>query len=99
MKAYIHGKSLQDDGSLSSLWTVTVEVKQALLDWQKRGLSYTRRGYGSKIPTEYMVKFQGRWRRVYCCIFSNSGTLYIGNFGKKSIEIMIVQIDAAEAQS
>ena len=33
--------------------------------WQRRGLSYTASGYGSKIPTGYMVKVRGRLRRVY----------------------------------
>jgi hypothetical protein len=43
------------------------------------GLQYTRSGYGRKIPTSYMVKLPGgkRWRRVYCCIFSNIGTCYV----------------------
>ena len=35
-------------------------------------------GYGNRIPTDFMIKYQGRWRRVYCCCYSNSGTLYIG---------------------
>lgn len=34
-------------------------------------------GYGSAIPTQYLIKYKNRWRRVYCSIFSNSGTLYI----------------------
>ena len=36
-------------------------------------------GYGRKIPVRYKVKIKGsnRWYRVYCCIFSNSGTLYV----------------------
>ena len=35
-------------------------------------------GYGRKIATPYLVRFDGRgpWRRVYCCIFSNAGTVY-----------------------
>ena len=34
-------------------------------------------GYGRKIATDYMVRFDnGPWRRVYCYCFSNSGTLY-----------------------
>ena len=41
------------------------------------GLSYTATGYGDKLPTPYMVRYTGRWRRVYCRIFSNIGTLYI----------------------
>lgn len=56
-----------------------LEHKIELLWWQKRGLSYTTTGYGRKIPTQHMVKLPGsnRWRRVYCCIFSNSGTCYV----------------------
>lgn len=34
-------------------------------------------GYGKVIPTQYLVKYKNRWRRVYCSIFSNVGTLYI----------------------
>lgn len=36
-------------------------------------------GYGRKIPTCHMVKLPNtnKWRRVYLCIFSNSGTQYI----------------------
>jgi hypothetical protein len=56
---------------------IQVEVKSDMLPWQKRGLMYTRTGYGRKIPTSYKVKYNNRWYRVYCCIFSNCGTLYI----------------------
>jgi hypothetical protein len=38
-------------------------------------------GYGSKIPTRYMVKINGRWRRVYMACFGNAGTCYIGKPG------------------
>ena len=53
--------------------------KEHLLPWQARGLQYTRSGYGSRIPTAHMVQLPGspRWRRVYCCIWSNSGTCYV----------------------
>ena len=51
--------------------------------WQTQGLSYTRTGYGRKIPTTREVRHNGRWRRVYCCIFSNSGTCYITAPGGK----------------
>jgi len=37
-----------------------------------------RDGYGRKIPTRYQVLLKDkRWRRVYVCCFSNSGTAYI----------------------
>lgn len=55
-----------------------VECKINPMDWQKQGLSFTASGFGNRIPTEYMIKVANRWRRVYCRIFSNSGTLYIG---------------------
>ena len=47
------------------------------LDWQKRGLRYTRSGYGKKIPTEFMAVLNGRMYRVYVTIFSNAGTAWI----------------------
>ena len=37
----------------------------------------SRTGYGSKIPTEHMVHYNGRWRRVYAICYSNVATLYI----------------------
>lgn len=44
----------------------------------KAGLSWTASGYGAKIPTRYMVRtIDNVWRRVYCAIYSNSGTLYV----------------------
>ena len=55
-----------------------VEVIEKPLEWQKRGLSYTATGYGKKIPTRWMVRFNGKFRRVYCAIYSNNGTCYIG---------------------
>lgn len=56
-----------------------LEHKEEPLEWQRRGLTYTASGYGRKIPTTRMVKLPGnpRWRRVYCCIYSNIGTCYV----------------------
>ena len=54
-----------------------IETIESLTWWQERGLSYTRTGYGSKIPTSHKVKINNRLYRVYCHIYSNSGTLYI----------------------
>jgi hypothetical protein len=43
-------------------------------------------GYGSRIPTAYRVRtIDSRWRRVYCAIYSNSGTLYVFHKGYKTI--------------
>jgi hypothetical protein len=53
------------------------DVLRSPMAHHKLGLSYTATGYGSKIPTEYMVNLGNKWRRVYCCIYSNIGTVYI----------------------
>lgn len=65
---------------------VSVPTRETPLWWQTRGLSFTASGYGRRIPTRYMVRVRGRWRRVYCCVYSNSGTCYIGkSITKESI--------------
>ena len=38
----------------------------------------SRSGYGSRMPTKYMVYWEGRWRRVYIAQHSNVGSAYIG---------------------
>lgn len=53
-------------------------AKDSPLWWQLAGLSYSATGYGKRIPTRDMVHYMGKWRRVYCCIYSNNGTCYIG---------------------
>lgn len=73
MKAFLHfGRG--DQARL----TIAAECKVSELPWQRAGLTYTATGYGNRIPSRYMVKLHGRWRRVYNCIFSNAGSLYIG---------------------
>ena len=47
------------------------------LPWQERGLMATSTGFGKKIPTRKMLKINNRLHRIYCCIFSNSGSCYI----------------------
>jgi hypothetical protein len=77
MKAYIQTHSTHPDGARDSFATVPADVKYAPMAWHEKGLSFTATGYGSRIPTAYIVKFNGRWRRVYCRIYSNIGTTYI----------------------
>jgi hypothetical protein len=38
-------------------------------------------GYGRKIATDYAVRYGTR--RVYCCIFSNAGSLYVVDSGER----------------
>lgn len=47
------------------------------LDWQREGLSKTATGYGTKIPTTYVLDYMGRARRIYTDIYSNVGRSYI----------------------
>ena len=87
---YLHSKELRADGTTDTYLTQQVECKDSPLWWQERGLMYTATGYGRKIPTRQMIKVNGKWRRVYCCIFSNSGTCYIGNLFAKTGTIYTV---------
>lgn len=79
MYAYIQTKSKRTNGNFDSFCTKRVECKIKRMWFQEQGLQYTASGYGAKIPTQYMVKWNGKWRRVYCKISNNIGTCYIGN--------------------
>jgi hypothetical protein len=39
--------------------------------------SRTVSGYGGMIATHHMIKYAGRWHRVYAMVYGNSGSLYI----------------------
>lgn len=59
---------------------VDLPTKSVPPSWMRSGASqYTQSGYGGRIPTQYMVQMPGsqRWRRVFCMIYSNSGTCYV----------------------
>lgn len=45
--------------------------------WHTAGLQQTASGYVRKLATYWMVRYNGRQYRVYCCCYSNSGTCYI----------------------
>lgn len=78
MTAYINFKAFPYIDPRDQHQTAMVESKDAPLWWQTQGLSYTATGYGKRIPTRHMVRWQGKWRRVYVCQYSNAGTSYIG---------------------
>jgi len=42
-------------------------------------------GYGPKIPTRYRILYLGHWRRVYCALYANSGSLYVIILGDATI--------------
>ena len=80
------------EAHLDNIYT-TLETKEDYLPWQTMGLSYTATGYGHKIPTTYKVKHNNRWKRVYCRVFGNSGSLYIisGNNQCKAFNEISIQ--------
>lgn len=90
MKAYLHSKHIRPDGTTDTFHTFQADAKESPMRHHTKGLQYTATGYGRKIPTPYMVKLNGKWRRVYCAIFSNIGTCYIGDYFKKSGEVITV---------
>jgi hypothetical protein len=99
MKAYLHTCTARPESDplfsaqpRYNFQTTEIEVKTSHLWWQNQGLQYTASGYGKRIPTEYMVKVNNRWRRVYCRIYSNNGTLYIGELDLHG-NMSVVQID------
>ena len=51
--------------------------EQGLVKETECPYSNSKTGYGDKIPTQRMVYIANRWRRVYCCIYSNIGTCYV----------------------
>ena len=67
---------------LDDLSRTPLKLKEDPLPWQKRGLRETMSGYGKKLTTSRKVFFEGRWYRVYCCIYSNAGSCYIVKGGR-----------------
>jgi len=39
-------------------------------------------GYGSKIPTAYMIKYRRHWHRVYAMVYGNAASIYIHSLGE-----------------
>lgn len=53
--------------------SLVTEVKAT----QQPTYGQTADGYGGKIPTRYMVRYAGRWRRIYAMAYGNSASLYV----------------------
>jgi hypothetical protein len=76
MKAYLHFGAGDEPRQ-----TLEVECRITELPWQAAGRTWTATGYGARIPSRYMVKHEGRWRRVYVACYSNNGSAYLGKPG------------------
>jgi len=59
----------RQDRSIDYFNPIKLETIEKPTWWQEKGLSYTSSGYGKRIPTRYMVKFNNKWCRVYYCIY------------------------------
>ena len=70
-KSYLSADVKREDLIYNPLW------------FHKRNLQETRSGYGRKLRTEHMIKYNNRLHRVYCQIFSNAGSLYILSKGRR----------------
>lgn len=78
-------KSSIDNSDMYSI-RHAMEVKDLVkkeLDWQKMGLQETVTGYGRKLTSIYMIHFEGKLRRIYNTIISNSGSLWFSYKGKR----------------
>jgi hypothetical protein len=72
MRAYLHFGTGSEPRQ-----TVSVDAKET----ERPRKGRTQSGYGHAIPTEYMVKWSGKWRRVYVAQFGNAGSAFIGRSG------------------
>lgn len=70
--------TVRPDGNSDTFWSLSVPCKREPMTHHKLGLSWTATGYGNRIPSEWLVKLHGRWRRVYIRQYTNSATAYIG---------------------
>jgi hypothetical protein len=76
-KAFLHFGGSFVGTPNGPFFTTETDFIEAPLWWHKQGLSFTKSGYGSRIPMPYKVRMGNRFHRVYCCIYGNSGTCFI----------------------
>lgn len=69
----------------------TVAVRHALTSMPRYG--NTQSGYGYRMPTNIKILWEGRWRRVYACCYSNAATYYIG----KNLAECVAKVDWSDA--
>lgn len=77
MKAYLH---FGGAGTVDTFGPrLTIETMAKDTGAPRSGQTVT--GYGARIPSPYMVKHNGKWRRVYIACYGNAGSAYIGKPG------------------
>lgn len=63
-----------------ALMEIKLQAKVSMLYHHMHNLQQTVSGYGKRLSTPYRVQYKGKWRRVYMCVYSNTGAAYIGKF-------------------
>jgi hypothetical protein len=53
--------------------------------WMRRGLQETASGYGRRLNSGYLIRFNRRIYRLYVTIFSNNGTMWFKAGGRQII--------------
>lgn len=66
-----------------TIYADRAELVYSPLEWQKQGLRQTASGYGSKLTRDDKISFEGKLFRLYCTIFSNSGSVWFETKGRK----------------
>jgi hypothetical protein len=61
------------------------ELKREPLWFHKRNLMQTATGFGEQLKTEWMIKIENRWHRIFCRIYSNIGLLFIKKANAKYV--------------
>ena len=79
MEFFLQFKSDRND----CFQTVEVEFKEKPLTHHLLGLQYTATGYGNKLPTVYMIRYENRFYRVYSLCYSNVSTEYVIIMGER----------------
>ncbi|UUV43266.1 hypothetical protein RCCWILLIS_94 [Rhodobacter phage RcCWillis] len=77
IKAYLHFGGAGTVDTFGPRLTIGVEARET--ETPRAGQTVT--GYGAKLPTPYMVKHNGKWRRVYAACYGNAASHYIGKPG------------------
>lgn len=81
MKAFLHFGGAACGAPAGPFLTTSTDCRISELRHHRLGLQFTRTGYGARIPSPYMVRLHGKWRRVYVACFGNSGSAYVGKPG------------------
>ena len=64
------------DNGRCYLWA-SLEPRQVCQVADRRKVRVRQDGYGSRLPTDKAAFINGRWRRIWCICWPNSGSYYV----------------------